>query len=256
MRHIEVSINGDPLTTAVSNALLQQVIEENPRYEIESNPRAGAFRQFIDSAQRRSLTVHVDFAIRELYDLAVRAQAQTWAAKWAQDGYLTVSYRPYQRLRVTVSQRPALLDVRNYAQAFRARFTALSVPYWQDSGVTTETLTGTDKSGTITPTGTLPMLPTAVTVSHTSGTLTTLTLTVGTTQMAFTGLSVAANTDLVIAYDDDYNLTIKAGGVGVMSARTAASSDHLLAAPGVENAIRVQANVSVSAAFSVRGLYL
>ena len=172
------------------------------------------------------------------------------------DGYLTVSYRPYQRLRVIVSQRPALLDVRNYAQAFRASFTALSVPYWQDSGVTTETLTGTDTSGTITPTGTLSKIPVAVTVSHSSGTLTTLTLTVGTTQMAFTGLSVAANTDLVIAYDDDYNLTIKAGSTGVMSARSAASSDHLLVTPGVENTIRVQANVSVSAAFSVRGLYL
>ena len=256
MRHIDVSINGNPLTTAVPKALLQQVVEENPKYDIESNPRAGAFGQFIDSAQRRSLTVHVDFAINELYDLSTRAQMQTWAAKWAQDGYLTVSYRPYQRLRVAVSQRPALLSVRNYAQAFRASFTALTVPYWQDSGVTTETLTGTDKSGAITPTGTLSKIPVAVTVSHPSGTLTTLTLTAGTTQMAFTGLSVAANTDLIIAYDDDYILSIKAGSTGVMSARSAASSDHLLVTPGVENAIRVQANVSVSAAFTARGLYL
>ena len=255
-RHIDIYCNGNALTAAVPTALLQNVVEDTAQVDIETSPRAGVFGQFIDTAQRRSLVVHVDFAIRELYDLSKRAQAQTWAAKWAQDGYLTVSYRPYQRLRVTVSQRPTLLSVRNYAQAFRASFTAYSVPYWQDSGVTTQTLTGTDKTGTITPTGTLGKLPTAVTVTHSSGTLTTLTLTAGSTQMAFTDLSVAAGTALTIAYDDDYNLTIKAGTTGVMSARTAASSDHLLLTPGVENTIRVQADVSVSAEFSVRGLYL
>lgn len=255
-RHIDVYCNGNALTAAVPIALVQNVVEDTPQVNIETNPRAGVFGQFIDSNQRRALSVSVEFVLRELYDLSTRSAAIASAAQWVQDGFLTVNYRPDQRLRVYAAQRPSLLSVRNYAQILRAVFTAYTVPYWQDATATTQTLTGTDTSGTIHPAGTLAALPTAVTVTHSSGTLTTLTLTVGNTQMAFTNLSVPANTAFTIAYDDDYNLTIKAGTTGVMSARTAASSDHLLAVPGVDNTIRVQANVSVSAEFSVRGLYL
>lgn len=255
-RHTTIACNGVELSSAVPLALIQQITEEAAEVDMGLSPRAGTFGQFINSMQRRSLTVHVDFVIKSLYDLAARASAQEAAAAWAQAGHITTNYRPGRWLRVQPAARPTLLAVRDYAQLIRATFTAYTVPYWQDITPTTVTLTGSDATGSITPPGTLERLPVAVTVTPTGGTLTGCTLTVGDTRMIFEDLSIPSGTPLTIGYDDDYILTISAGGAGQGSHRTQDSQDHLLAAPGRANSLRLQANVACSAVFSVRGLYL
>lgn len=255
-RHTTIACNGADLATAVPLTMIQQITEEAADADTALSPRAGFFGQFVNGVQRRALTLHVDFVLRSLYNLAARASAQEAAAAWAQDGHITVNYRPGRWLRAFCAQRPALLAVRDYAQLMRATFTAYTVPYWQDITPTTVTVTGTDASGSITPPGTLDRLPVAVTVTPTGGTLESCTLTVGDTRMIFEGLALPSGTPLRVSYDDDYILTITAVGSGAGSHRTEDSQDHLLAAPGRANALRLQSNVACSAVFSARGLYL
>ncbi len=253
-RHLSAWINGVALTSAVPNAIIRQITFDHGESDLTTGDRPGHYGQRLLSLHRKSLHVGVEFVVRELFDLAARSRAAEAAAAWAQDGQLRVSNMPGRFLQMVCTSRPALLAAGDYTQVLRADFTALAVPYWQDLDTVFVNLTGKTGSGTLRPLGTVDPLHVSVTVTPASGTLTTLTLTVGSTSMSFTGLSATATAPLILAYDARDILTITSGGAGQLSHRT--GSDDLLAAPMQANAVSFTANVSCTVKFETRGLYL
>lgn len=253
-RHLSAFVNGVSLTAAVPNAIIREIHFDAAESDLTTGDRPGMYGQRVLGLHRKSLHVGVEFVVRELFDLTARSHAQEDAAAWAQDGRLEVSNKPGRYLQMVCTGRPALLAARDYTQVLRADFTALAVPYWQDLSTVAVTLTGTENTGTLRPVGTFGPLRLAVTVTPTADTLTTLTLTAGDTQMAFSGLSVTAAAPLILDYDVHDLLTITSGGVGQLSHRT--GSDDLLAMPRTDNAVGFTADAACSVKFEARGLYL
>ena len=252
-RHLWAWVNGAELTSAVPGAIIRQINFDPAESDLSTADRPGRYGQRLLGVHRKSLHVGVEFVVRELFDLSARARAAEAAAAWAQNGILRVSNMPDRFLRMVCTGRPTVLAARDYTQVMRADFTALAVPYWQDLTPVSVSLSGLSGSGALRPLGTVDALHVTATVTPASGTLTTLTLTVGNTSMSFTGLSVTNAAPLIIAYDDQDLLTITSGGTGQLSHRT--GSDDLLAIPARDNAVSFTANVSCSVIFQARGLY-
>lgn len=255
-RHMEAYLNGVSLTDAVPLALIQQVYEEPEEVELTTAQRALGDGEALVERRRTRLTVAVEFAIAELFDLPRRALMQQQAAAWASDGLLRLSNRPGQQLRVVCVKRPNLGEDRSYIKTLRAEFTAIAPPYWQDIAYISASGSGASGSLTLRPTGTKERLYLEAEITPTGGTLNTLTLSCGDTSFAFEGLAVPAGTALIIGRDARDHLTVTAGGAGKLGCRTAQSSDELLAIPAANNAIAWTANTACAVTCKTRGLYL
>lgn len=254
-RHIEISLNGIPLTGAVPLALIQQVYEEPAEELLTTAERAVGDGQTVIEKRRTRLTVAVTFTLAETRDLALRARQQQAAADWAADGYLTLSSRPGQRLAVICTRTPNTVEDRNYTAQLRAEFAAVAPPYWQDEEYAAATGSGASGVATLQPTGTKPRVPLEAVITPTGGTLNALRVDCGTTFLQFTGLNVAAGTPLIIGRSGRYDLTVTAAGSGKLSCRAAVSSDELLAVARAENQITWQADTACNCVFKARGLY-
>lgn len=255
-RHMEAYLNGVALTDAAPLALIQQVREEPEEVALTTAENALGDGQLLLERRRTRLTVAIEFAMREAFDLSRRAREQQQAASWAQDGLLRLSNRPDQQLRVVCTRRPSLGEDRNYTQVLRAEFTAIAPPYWQDQAYTQVSGSGASGSLTLRPAGTVALVPLEAEITPTGGTLNSLTITCAGTSMAFTGLNVASGTVLIIGLDARFRLSVTAGGAGKLSCRTAQSSDRLLAVPMQNNAVTWTANTACDCTFKARGLYL
>ena len=204
--------------------------------------------------KRQTLKIAAEIAIAERFDLGLRSHYAEELARWAcPDGsvhILELSSHPERRLSVVCTAEPALTESRDYAAALRAEWTAYAVPYGEDKLANTLTLTGDDEEDDLIVPGTVPA-PVSLTVTP-SDALTEMTVTVGDSVIALTGLTVASGTAVTFTRDARDGLLIRAGTTGILSKRTAASADDLLAAPGTVP-VAFEADVSCTAVFSVRG---
>jgi len=255
-RHIEAYINGVALTDAVPRALIQQVQQEAAETDLTTADHALGDGLTLVERRRTRLTVAVEFALAELFDLPARAAMQQEAAAWAQDGVLRLSDHPGQHLNVICTKRPALGETRSYTTVLRAEFAAIAPPYWQDDTYVTVTDSGESGAVALRPTGTADKLPLEAEITPTGGTLDELEITCEGTAFALSGLNVPQGTPLVIGYDSRGHLAITAGGNGKLRCRSAQSSDRLLATPGLYNTITYQADTECDCIFKTRGLYV
>ena len=102
MRKLEAWINGVPLS-GVGRILIQDIADNVPETEITYGDSPDRMGQRLLARRRLSRRVNIEFAVRELTDLAARAAAVDRVNAWAQDGILEVGHRPGQRLRVICS---------------------------------------------------------------------------------------------------------------------------------------------------------
>lgn len=201
---------------------------------------------------RERLTVRISFVIAE-QDPARRRELLSQLHAWAEPGgVLSVSDRPGQRLIVTCDTLP-MLSALCWTDEVQIEFTAYGVPFWEYEEETYVTTTG--QAALLLP-GTADECPVSVTVAHTgSGTLTTLALQCGDTQMTFEGLSLAPGGVFTLRYEEGL-LHADAEGESVLMKRTGDSHDLLLADCGTAAAVSVTADQPVSAVFSGRGRLL
>lgn len=201
---------------------------------------------------RELLTVRISFVIAE-QDPARRRALLSQLHAWAEPGgVLTVSDRPGQQLTVTCDTLP-MLSALCWTDEVQLEFTAYGVPFWEYAE---ETYVTTASNATLLLPGTADECPVSVTVAHTgSGTLTTLTLQCGDTQMTFEGLSLAPGGVFTLLYKDGL-LHADAEGESVLMKRTGDSHDLLLADCGTETVVSVTADQPVSAVFHARGRLL
>jgi hypothetical protein len=253
MRPVNASINGVSLRDLDGRILVRTVSEQTPQATLTYGDNPGRHGQRLLSRVRETRRVTVTFAVRELRDLSARAAVVDAVNAWAQDGYLETSYRPGKRLRVLVAARAAVQDPRNYNEEFSIQLDAPD-PFWEDRDAQPLALSGTSGSGKLHNLGSAPARP-VITVIPTGSTLNTLTLTVNGESMRFTGLAVPATTALVMDYDAEGYLRIRAGSANKYGCRTADSADELTAAAGA-SAVSFTANVSCNVKLEVRAKWL
>lgn len=253
MRVIDAWINDVSLREVDPRIVLRRIDDAPPTVETTWGDNPGRDGQRMLGRRRTNRRVTLTFGVRELYDLAARARIVDAVNAWAQDGFLKVSNRPERRLPVKAAQYAVVQDPRNYNEDFSVAFDS-PFPFWEDSAAKRVQLTGSSAAGQIKNLGSAPALC-GVTVSHASGTLNTLSITVGHSTFSFSSLGVGAGTDLVIDHDANGYLRIMAGTTSKLARRSAASGDELVAMPGI-NEITLTANVSVTAVVEVRAAWL
>lgn len=255
-RHISAWMDGEALESA-GPFLIQKVTEDAPALELSETERLGRYGTGLSGRKRQKLVVRLEVAVRERFDLALRARALEKLAAWAQGSVLELSNHPERALRVVCTAEPALGDVRNYAESIPLEFTAYDVPFWEDRTASAVTLTfsGTEMNGSLLIPGTAET-PVSLKVKPSSGTLTGLTVAVGGNLIELSGLSVAAGQTLTIGRDAHDNLAILSpSGASLLSARTAESADDLTAKP-VTAVYGFTANTGCQVTFQVKGRWL
>lgn len=253
-RRLDVWLNGTSLRSIGSKVLLQQVTEQQAQQQQTLLAIPGQDGQRLGSRSRQALTVTLDIAFRELYDLPTRANLVDAVNAWAQDGILEVSHRPGQRLRVICTKRAALGTVRDYTATTQIELTAYRVPFWEDTVPATLTMaTGTSGNGTLAVGGSTAA-PAEVTVTAQAA-LNTITLNVGSTTMTFTGLSIAKGGVLTVAQDERGILTVKNGTASKLGCLTPTSNDLLMASPGA-NSVSYTASAACAVSVSARARHL
>ena len=131
-KRLNAWINGAALRDADARVIVVAITEDN--YEIESEfagylTRPG--RAVTKRPIRRSLTVRIEIAIREVHDLTARAAVLETVNAWAQDGYLQISSRPGRRLNVICTRRAAGGNLKSYTNTFVLEFQTTGIPYWE-----------------------------------------------------------------------------------------------------------------------------
>lgn len=253
-RQVDAWLGGQSLRSLDPKILVTDIREESPEVSAETANLAGRSGSYLqDAARRRSKTVVVEFAIRELYDLEERARVLDAVNAWAQDGFLTVSFRPDMRLRAKVTQRAVMASARDYTERMTITFKAFYPPCWEDVRPTYSEEFAS--SGGIFVRGSATTVldieieaadaVSGVRVSTDEG-----------REMRFAGLEIPALSKLVITHDDAGVLLAQVGGVSVLPYRTAASDDDLVVSPGTrEITVETDSGMTLCVA-SARGRWL
>ena len=253
MRREDVYLNDLSLRQVDPRIINVVVVEPDAQEDIGYAAFPGRPGQRVIRRQRLSKKIQVQFGIRELYNLARRAEIIDAVNRWAADGALSTTTHPDRIAQVIVTKYAAAADVRDYNGAYSVEFEAAGIPYWQDATPARLDLTGASASGKLLIYGSAETALDAD-VTPTGDAMTSLTITAtsadgGASSMTFSGLSVAVGSTVSLSHDADGMLTLSSG---LLAARTAASDDDLLARPG-EATIAVTANAAVSATIRARG---
>lgn len=206
---------------------------------------------------RKKITVKFLLKVRK-GNFADRNEILEKITGWANYGRIMKSTtRPNREIRVECTQKPKASDPRKWTSEYQMVFEAMGTPYWEDTTVTSVTLTQDDEgTGTITMTGNADTLGEALIHNKSGDTLDTLSLTVNGYTMSFTNLGLANNGYLTI----DHTL---AEGVPVLRVRIADTSklahktgdDEFILKAG-DNAISYTAEGEVIVQVSAKGRYL
>ena len=212
--------------------------------------------------QRQSLSVVVRFAIRER-DTVRRRDICTRVRAWAQEGYLTTSDRPGQRLYVVCEKIPTVESAQKWANEMEMTFTAYDVPWWEaitpnKCAVKAETPFGDGQhrdTVSMRMTGDVESPLEAVITAAGKTNYLRVTLDDGQT-IIFEDLGMKGGDTLTISHDNKGILALKLNGASVMNKRTAKSYDELMIPPNKSVTIALRADAVCTASFSVRGRYV
>lgn len=261
-----VSLN-DKQLDEVSNRIVITAIEEAAGKEtLNTTAAAGWMGTRITQQRRDTLDVTVRFRILvEKRMMHIRETVLERVNEWASQnsgGWLRISHKPNRRLQVVLAQPAAIMDPWNWTDEYTLIFRAYSVPYWEydGQGVVNWATTKAAASGT----GSITIGGTAraqlgVSVTNKSGKdINNISITIGSRTIAFRGLALRANQQLMIAYKRTAEICVpemKINGTSVMAARTPESDDEFDLTPGTK-AIKWTADRAVDIQISYRERYL
>lgn len=241
--------------------LLIDVREHPPQMSRLTLPMAGREGLQLTRQQRASLSVTCELELHDPDPVRRKSLCQRVARWAAPGGWLTLSDRPGQRLRVTCDAPPVLPSALHWTQPVSVTFTAWEAPWWEDARPTAATATAPAATGSLLlrPPGDLPA-PLAASFTA-QGAVSALSLACGGATVALSGLAMAAGETLTIDYDDRQllRIVIRSGAGAERSAlrcRSADSPDDLWLTPRQDNKVSWQAAGPVTASVSARGRYL
>lgn len=253
-KRLNAWINGAALRDIDNRIHVVDIRENAPEQELTWADLPGRNGQRLMGRVRRNKQITIEFDIRELFNLADRAQIVDAVNAWARDGVLEVSHRPEKRIRVVLAKAAELNGARDVTGSYTVDFDAAATPYWEAKEAVELHLTGSSAGGALEIPGSAEAKP-EIYITPSSGTLNTLRVSFGLYTMNFTGLGVAAGNTLAITHDDRGVLVIADPATSKLDKRTAESADDFSAAPGYTVA-SYTANTSCAAVFAVRGWYL
>lgn len=227
--------------------------ELSPRTRVTVQPTARHGLRLLRRV-RESLTVRITLVIAE-YDPAQRRAALSAVSQWAaRGGWLTVSDRPGQRLRVDYSILPAM-GALGWSDELQLDCVACTDPFWEEE-TETEVFVTDESEGAMSLGGTGGECPVHAEVFNVGDApLTALTLRCGDTMIAFEQLELAPGAALMLEESRGV-LLATAMGKSVLMHRTAASSDLLLAESGRTSTLSAAADQPVDVTFRARGRFL
>ncbi len=229
-RNQKVWLNGVDLITVHPAILLQQINEGDLKLNQRWMDRASGFQMLsVDAPQRKEIVI--EFAIRDGRDFARRAEAYSAVCAWAYGGgWLEVSDRPGQKIRVACAQMPALGNLRDWTENISIRFIAGWYPFWENtapimanlqnvtSGSVMIAVPGNARSNlaaTIVPSANIDSITLGVEETNTEITIAT---------------TITAGSNVHLRYTDEHFLCIDADGTDLLRWRT--GSDDLILNPG------------------------
>lgn len=180
----------------------------------------------------------------------VLQSVQAWARK---GGTLEVNYRATQTLHVKCEALPLASPIGKWTEQLRLTFTAYEFPFWQTRDASVVTITD---HGSMLPAGAVDEMPCDVRISNNgSAAVTSVRISAGETFLAFEGINLPVGGVMEITHDQRGILSARIGQQSVLNTRTVDSSDDLLVSGSEKNSIAVSSNGSVTARFTVRGVY-
>lgn len=246
------SLNGEEMHLLDPRIYIED-IEETVKNTAETGKRPHYGQTLVGPVGHDTIAVTVSFMIKEPNRFK-RQQIITKINGWAQDGWLTVNTRPWQRIYVVCTQ-PVSTEAFKWSADMKLVFTAYDEAYWQTTLPVIVTGSGTSDSLAINPLGT-HRCGLEAEIKNTSGSaVNTLSLSVNGKTMAFEGLGLANNKTLIIGYDERHYLFAKVDGVSKLNCRTAASADDLWLNPGVANTVQCTCQHVCSIKLIARGAY-
>lgn len=252
------AIDGKELDAIDESIYITDIRETAPKMRTESVLNAIYSGTRITRRTRQSLSVKISFAIRER-DVFQRQRIMQQINAWAKEGYLTLSTRPGQRLRVIPEALPATDSALRWWDTLTMDFAAYALPYWQDQIPTSAVLSGTEGTKTVFVPGDAweeeDVFVEADVTNKGSASMNALTLTAGDTYFRFASLNLPPGKTLNITYEDDGILRILTDGASALAKRLPESSDDLRLPIGKSGALSVSADQSVSMTYRFRGVY-
>lgn len=220
----------------------------------------------ITKTYRQKATVTVTFGLY-IYDVADRfAVCQIIKTLASKGGTVITNDRPGQELDNCVcEQYPEIDSARDWTAPLTMVFSAYAFPYWQDQEATVKSLTGKKTSATTYVPGNAPNAMTIVSILANEAYANNATTTV----VSINGKTIKLyyvfkkNNYCVIDYDSHNNLRVRVYDTptstkytSILSSVADTSSDKLLAKPGANNTVSIDAAKNITATFSVRGAWL
>ena len=250
-----VAIGGTQLDSLDDNLLILDIQHSPVEKQIRQSSVANLDGYEIADTKYIRRTITVTFELH-IYDIAERNAVCQKINAWAKNGgTMTVSDREGQRIIVACEQLADIESARNWTDPLTLVFSSTYSPFWETVAAKTVTLAGKTAKGTLKMDGNAGDALVSVTVTAKAA-VSSLQLTVGDCVLKLTGLSVAADKQIVVDYVRQRLLRIRADGKSVLAKLDPASTDNLRAACGADTAIAVTANNSVTAVFTARGRWM
>lgn len=244
----DASLDGVSLTGAVPQITIIDITYAPAQINVDSMEKASGFGVIPMRKTYREAGVAIMYDL-SIYRVSERQYVHRLVQEWAmKGGKLRTSDREGQFLNVRCQMPPAFGSALRWTDPMYINFIADAFPLWQDEEFSSVTISN---NGTLYVPGIREKARVSATITP-SGTLTTMSVGCGDTQMSFTGLNTTGA--VIIDYDSNGFLTIhSAGGADLMQYRS--GSDELLALCGSSNSVSVSGNVPVSAVIKARGLW-
>ena len=258
-----VSLNGVHLDSLDNRILITGVDEAAGKESISAVSSAAGTGQRVTGMRRDTLDVTVKFALAiKPRDMTGRSELLEAINAWAAaGGDLKLNYRPNRLLKVICAQAPGAGDQFKWDNEFSITFRAYSIPYWQSDVIENTTAVGTSKSVQLAIPGSIQTVANAEVQNESGATITTVTVTAGSSSIALANLNLAGGQKLVIDHywnAKNFYLRIRKGSgsslSSVMNLRTADSADDLYCGPGAVTCT-VTAQRAVSCRFYARGRF-
>lgn len=248
-------LNGIELSDLAPEIIPLDISYDAPVREVKTTALAGRDGQVPFGVITSSQSVTVYFEIHT-QDIRRRAEVLSIVREWAmRGGFLTTDDMEEKRLHVLCETPPALSSSLKWTQRLSTTFTAYASPFWEDSIPIQITMDGNQQKEVFVP-GYAAPAGVEVSVSNTGSTeISRVSLSAGKTTMSFEGLALPAGNTLDIGHDERGILYATIDGVGVLSKRTAASSDELMLDAGARGNVSVQTDGTAKTCFRIRGRY-
>ena len=243
MTRYPIRLNGIALDALDKRIFVTDIKEAAPKIKVTTDTSPlGGMRVVRREITERSVTVR--YVIWER-DKAARNALHRLIVEWADaGGVLSVGYRDAQTLRVLCDKLPDISS-KTWDDEMELTLTAYD-PYWQSVDAMTAAANVAANTATgivIHPDGSADTTPLLLDIlNNASAAMTSATVAVGGKSIALGGFSLAAGKHLIADYDDYGYLRIRADGVSVLSARSAASADELLLEQRKSNTVTVTVN--------------